>query len=150
MSATQANDSLGVDTDVTEGAHQWTMLNGAINHATVLRAFDRARRDVATRLLGHHGVFVGYDSLLLAPATQGSDSVGSVLITASVLTRTGNHHTVEYVARAWPGAAGPPPATPPPLDESIIACGIGRTLHCEPATRSWPSRLEHQKVEGPA
>jgi hypothetical protein len=123
-----------------EDCYAWSVLRGPSSHHDVLHAFDRARRSIARKLLGHPGAFPGFDTLLLAPRPSEADS-DVVLLTATVVARNENSHVVEYVATRVDGERDDATAWPTGDTVDVIARGVGRTLHCEPADRKATHRL---------
>lgn len=73
--------------------------------ATLLRAFDDSRREIARRLSGLEGAFAGYDDIAYeAPVAEGC----AVLVRASVTDVGAASHRVEYVAGPVPDVASVP------------------------------------------
>jgi hypothetical protein len=78
--------------------------------AAIFKGFDQIRRDVAVRVAGQAGIFIGFDPIdLLLDTTPPS---GTVLLVGSVLDRpTPKRHRVRYTAYVvldapYAGAAG--------------------------------------------
>lgn len=127
---------------VDEGCYAWSVLEGPAGHHDVLRAFDQARRSIASEIVGHPGAFPGFDTLLLAPGRSAADG-DVVLLTATVVARNENSHVVEYVATRMDGERVDETAWQTGVVADVIARGIGRTLHCESAGR----RASHPVTE---
>lgn len=120
-------------TKVEPGTQSWSIVLGSGDHGTLLRAFDRARREISSELIGHEGVFIGFDSLLLnAPDARDQDEI--ILVNAMLIASSAKAHAVHYaahrVAQEGEAHAGLGSAFG---DETVIARGVGRTLHCRPS-----------------
>ena len=140
--------SIGVQrSGLGEDRRALSVLQGPAGHHDVLRAFDGARRSIANEILGHPGVFPGFDTLLLAP-TSSADDHEVILLTATMVARFENSHVVEYVATRVPGEQDDETARPTGGAADVIARGVGRTLHCEPAGGRHPSHPMIEPSEG--
>lgn len=108
----------------SEAAHVWTLVTGRIDLAAVLRSFDHARRELATQVIGHTGVFPGFDRLELG---QPVDGEGVILVSATVQSVAATTHTVEYRATVMSDS---PSSWTHEASGRLVATGVARTLHC--------------------
>lgn len=90
--------------------------------ADLLRLLDGMRRQLACRLVGSAGAFVGYDSLAVPQDTVAGPT--RVILEARLTDWSERLHDVEYVAvSVLPGAVSPAATDP------LLVRGTGRTLH---------------------
>lgn len=89
--------------------------------AMILRGFDRLRRQVALRVAGQEGTFVGYDRVeMLFDTGVPSDLL---CLVCCVLDRTSpHHHKVRYAAYAVIGESGDRHT------DLLIAYAVGTTV----------------------
>lgn len=90
--------------------------------ADLLRLLDGMRHELAHRLVGHAGAFIGYDRLTVPHSTVAGP--GRVLLEARLTDWSERLHNVEYVAVSVASGAERPAATDP-----LLVRGSGRTLH---------------------
>jgi hypothetical protein len=87
----------------------------------VLRQFDVARRELACRVTGLEGAFVGFSTLEIDKRRMGEASSSNVRVVARLVEVSGRYHRAEYAAV--------------PIDDSLEASarvlvrGSGVTLH---------------------
>jgi hypothetical protein len=98
-----------------------------LSTADVLRMLDLMRHEMAVRIVGHPGAFIGYDTLRVSPGTVSGPT--RVIVESRLKSRSERLHNVEYVAVSVPLGAERAVATDP-----ILARGTGRTLHVEPSS----------------
>ena len=98
-----------------------------LSAADVLRMLDLMRREMAVRIVGHPGAFIGYDTLTVSPGTVSGPA--RVIVESRLKSRSERLHNVEYVAVSVPLGAERAVATDP-----LLARGTGRTLHVEPSS----------------
>lgn len=93
-----------------------------LSAADLLRLLDRMRHELARRLVGTAGAFIGYDRLTVPQGTVAGP--GRVILEARLTGWSERLHNVEYVAVSVPSGAERPAATDP-----LLVRGSGRTLH---------------------
>jgi hypothetical protein len=98
-----------------------------LSAADVLRMLDVMRHEMAVRIVGHPGAFIGYDTLTVSPGTVSGPT--RVIVESRLKSRSERFHNVEYVAVSVPLGAERTVATDP-----LLVRGTGRTLHVEPSS----------------
>jgi|SRR5688572_27661651 len=93
-----------------------------LSTADLLRLLDAMRHELACRLVGNAGAFIGYDRLTVPQGTVAGPA--RVILEARLTGWSERLHNVEYVAVSVPiGAERPAPTDP------LLVRGSGRTLH---------------------
>ncbi len=93
-----------------------------LSAADLLRMLDGMRHELACRLVGSAGAFIGYDRLTVPQGTV--HGPGRVILEARLTGRSERLHNVDYRAVSVPSGADRPAATDP-----LLVRGSGRTLH---------------------
>ena len=99
----------GTATTVVVSETVSSQIDGRVDVASVLRAFDGLRRRLAKGYVGVEGISIGYDRLEISRDRFADlDEASSVEVTATVVGSRRRAHEVEYAARLTSGHAGLP------------------------------------------
>lgn len=90
---------------------------------SILRTFERLRRELSVEVCGDEGMFPGYDTMVFS--RNDYDRRGLVLLSAELTEDFGKTHSVEFVASVYVAVA---PGESPPDSLTEVARGRGRTL----------------------
>lgn len=90
---------------------------------TILRTFERLRRELSIEICGDEGMFPGYDTMVFA--RQDPDREGLIHLRAELTEDFGKTHSVEFIASVYVAVAPGDPDSDAPVE---IARGRGRTL----------------------
>jgi hypothetical protein len=112
-----------------------------LSAADVLRMLDVMRHQMAVRIVGHPGAFIGYDTLTVSSGTI--SGAARIIVESRLKSRSERLHNVEYVAVSVPLGAERAATTDP-----LLARGTGRTLHIEPRSTTSSSAPTYSRASG--
>jgi hypothetical protein len=135
-----------IQTSVSEGAvrerRSVDVADGqTLSVADLLRMLDVMRHEMAVRIVGHPGAFIGYDTLTVSPGTISGPA--RIIVESRLKSRSERLHNVEYVAVSVPLGAEQAATT-----DLLLARGTGRTLHIEPRSATPSSAPTDSRASG--